>query len=215
MGQFDVHLFSVVRVKIEGINAQSMPEAIEKAHGRIDLYAHFNREKPVTEWAEEISHYLVDARREGEPYDDTVDDSRWFADDGTTVLAQGYPEITIKLINGQLHQVYVPRGLHAVVSNARDRADDGSISDVSTLDRGVYTFENGKQRPEGEESSEHMVVSQNDARELMSMLDDMCDFLMESHHDEVDSDHYGDDSCSYCEAIEKARALISKYRVAA
>jgi hypothetical protein len=58
---FDVHLFAVVRLKVSGVSALSMTDAIPAALERIpapSLYDRFT--SPDTEYAEEISHYLVD-----------------------------------------------------------------------------------------------------------------------------------------------------------
>ncbi|MBI4311443.1 MAG: hypothetical protein HY681_06645 [Chloroflexi bacterium] len=70
--KYDVHLFTVVRVKLEGIEATSQRDAIEKAQQR------FARERigealgltrsisgVETEYAEEVVDYLVD--EEGDP----------------------------------------------------------------------------------------------------------------------------------------------------
>jgi hypothetical protein len=58
---FDVHLFAVVRLKVSGVPAPTMTDAIPAALERIpapSLYGRFS--SPDTEYAEEISHYLVD-----------------------------------------------------------------------------------------------------------------------------------------------------------
>lgn len=69
--QYDVHLFAVVRRKISGVNATSHREAIESALAETDLYACFAG--PETEYAEELSHFLVDVVG-----DDEYTQSRWY-----------------------------------------------------------------------------------------------------------------------------------------
>ena len=57
---YDVHLFPVVRIKVSGIAATSHREAIEKACVATvpELYQRF--ETKDGDFAEEISHFLVD-----------------------------------------------------------------------------------------------------------------------------------------------------------
>ena len=75
--KFDVHLFALVRVKVEGIDADDMPAAIKKAEQAVHLTGMFNREEtPQIEYAEEISHYLVDVQGDTE-----FNDSCWFLDE--------------------------------------------------------------------------------------------------------------------------------------
>ena len=67
---YDVHIFTVVRVKLEGIDAATPEEAITVARGKADFYVMFNDQVVAessgrgigghTEWAEEDSHYMVD-----------------------------------------------------------------------------------------------------------------------------------------------------------
>lgn len=45
---------------------------------------------------------------------------------------------------------------------------------------------------------------------LMEVLQETVTFLAEAHIEETDADHYGDDSCSYCDAIAAARAAIAQ-----
>jgi hypothetical protein len=70
--KFDVHLFPIVRVKRVGIEAPDEEAAIKKAESEMDLNTFFNAlngyirsyfgsHDPVhLEYAEEMSHYLVD-----------------------------------------------------------------------------------------------------------------------------------------------------------
>lgn len=64
-GLRDVHIFAVVRVKVTGIKADSDHDAINKAEEKVDLTQLFNRvpvykDVAAVEFAEEISHFLVD-----------------------------------------------------------------------------------------------------------------------------------------------------------
>jgi hypothetical protein len=69
-GQFDVHLYPVVRVKVAGITADSPQAAIQQALSQTDLYAAC---EAGGEFAEEVSHYLVDVVGDAE-----YEQSRWF-----------------------------------------------------------------------------------------------------------------------------------------
>jgi hypothetical protein len=93
-------VFAVVRIKVEGIKAESMPEAITAAEASLDYYNIFDRETPhQMEFAEEISHFLVDQRREGEDFDSEIDPSEWFSGDGETRMPGGHPESTVELMS--------------------------------------------------------------------------------------------------------------------
>ena len=54
----------------------------------------------------------------------------------------------------------------------------------------------------------HLNPDEANAGELLNLLRDMKDFLKEAHQEEIDNDHYGDDSCSYCDKIKEAEELI-------
>lgn len=69
--QYDVHLFAVVRRKVSDVNATSHREAIESALAKTDLYTCFGG--PETEYAEELSHFLVDVVG-----DDEYAHSQWY-----------------------------------------------------------------------------------------------------------------------------------------
>ena len=68
-----MHLFVIVRVKVPGVEASTHEEAVEKARQQAgqDFYERFAT--PDSEYAEEISHYLVDVT--GDP---EYNQSRWF-----------------------------------------------------------------------------------------------------------------------------------------
>ena len=75
--KYNVHLFALVRVKIEDIEAADMPGAIKLAEDRAPLERLFNHgREPDTEYAEEISHCLVDVQGDTE-----FNDSCWFLDE--------------------------------------------------------------------------------------------------------------------------------------
>ena len=48
------------------------------------------------------------------------------------------------------------------------------------------------------------------APELLAVLDTLVNYFAESHALEIDAQHYGDDTCSYCEAIDAALIAIAK-----
>jgi hypothetical protein len=69
MKKFDVHLYTVVRVKVPNVEAASMKEAIDKAEGLVDLDRFFSglrsanvKDMVSAEYADEIVHYLVDVQ---------------------------------------------------------------------------------------------------------------------------------------------------------
>ena len=70
---YDVHVFTLVRVKVQGIEAETMPEAIEQAIASVDFDALLSHSE--YNWAEGHSHYLVDLS--GSP---DYSESRWYAD---------------------------------------------------------------------------------------------------------------------------------------
>ncbi len=63
--RYTVHLYTLVRVKLTGIEAGSEREAIRKAEAAVDLHRLFDRDHPVpnvehTEWSEATPEALVD-----------------------------------------------------------------------------------------------------------------------------------------------------------
>lgn len=56
--RFNVHLFPVVRLAVHGVEAASHQEAVDRALEQTDLFARFA--SADGEYAEEISHFLVD-----------------------------------------------------------------------------------------------------------------------------------------------------------
>ena len=78
--RFDVHLFPVVRLRVPGVEAESPQAAIEKALEQTDLHSRFAGDDG--EYAEELSHFLVDAAG-----DEQYEQSRWFHSRQTPLLA--------------------------------------------------------------------------------------------------------------------------------
>jgi hypothetical protein len=71
--KYNVHAFAVVRVKIEGIEANSQKAAIEQVRNDFNFCKKFDKYKsPETEFAEEIAYWLVD-----EVGDSDYKNSRW------------------------------------------------------------------------------------------------------------------------------------------
>ena len=72
--KFDVHVFTVVRLKVAGVAAES-PEAAIKAALAHPVHRDLDRalEPLGAEWAEEHSHFLVDVVG-----DEEFEQSRWF-----------------------------------------------------------------------------------------------------------------------------------------
>lgn len=65
---YNVHIYTVVRIKVTNVKAESQTEAIEKAQkhaARSGAYDLFDRHNPVhgvahTEWAEDDAYFMVD-----------------------------------------------------------------------------------------------------------------------------------------------------------
>ena len=48
--------------------------------------------------------------------------------------------------------------------------------------------------------------------DLLEVCEELCDMLDEAHAGDKAADHGGDESCSYCETLDRARAMIAKVR---
>ena len=70
---FDVHLFPVVRLKVPGVLASSHVEAVERALEQVGAELQECLASSGVEYAEEISHYLVDVAGDSDYLQ-----SRWF-----------------------------------------------------------------------------------------------------------------------------------------
>lgn len=69
--KYRVHLYAVVRVPVDDIEADSQLEAVEKAENGVNL--HHELDHYGNEWAEEIVYAMVD-----EEGDEEYDNSRWY-----------------------------------------------------------------------------------------------------------------------------------------
>jgi len=107
---YDVHIFTVVRVKTVGIEAASQQEAMKKADESLDYNQLFSRLHGV-EWAEEHSHALVDVHGDTE-----YENSRWYDADLETLMGIEQeifdaPEDRLPLYIGQ----HLPKRAHAIL----------------------------------------------------------------------------------------------------
>jgi len=73
--KYDVHIYAVVRVKIEGVNAESQTAAITAAQKGLDMEYAIKQ----GEYAEEITGFLVD-----EVGDENYSKTRAYLADGVT-----------------------------------------------------------------------------------------------------------------------------------
>jgi len=48
------------------------------------------------------------------------------------------------------------------------------------------------------------------APELLEHLQTLADYLAEAHAEDKAAEHYGDEDCSYCRALDAARAAIAE-----
>ena len=58
--KYDAHIYATVRVKVCGVEANSQKEAIKKAENQTDLYETLGESGHGTDYAEEITGFLVD-----------------------------------------------------------------------------------------------------------------------------------------------------------
>lgn len=80
--KYDVHLFPIVRVIVQGVNADNQAEAIAQALAkRPDLNMLLHRPSGGYEYADEISHFLVDEADDPEHLN-----SQFYEADGKTLL---------------------------------------------------------------------------------------------------------------------------------
>jgi hypothetical protein len=108
-----VHAFAVVRVRMPDIMARSHAEAIADAEERLDYASLFNDERAGTEWAEEVSHYMVDEA-------DNPEHSRscFYAPDGHTPLVEGQVPVrlVIEMNGGRIQELQAERpGIQVLV----------------------------------------------------------------------------------------------------
>ena len=75
--KYDVHIFTIVRVKVPGIEAGSQEEAMSKAEEQFSFHDTFDNIKGCeTEWGEEHSYALVDVVGDKE-----YQNSMWYGPD--------------------------------------------------------------------------------------------------------------------------------------
>ncbi len=104
---FDVHLFPVVRIKVSGVEATSHVEAVEQAVAQIDLHAEC--ESTNFEYAEELSHFLVDVTGDQE-----FENSQWFYSQDNPLLAN------LARLLRWYEQGRSPDELDVIIKTARD-----------------------------------------------------------------------------------------------
>ena len=104
---FDVHLFPVVRIKVPGIEATSHIAAIEQAIAQIDLYVEC--ESTNFEYAEELSHFLVDVTGDQE-----YENSQWFYSQDNPLLAN------LRRLVNWYDQGQSQHELDSIIKSARD-----------------------------------------------------------------------------------------------
>src|SRR4051812_47310008 len=81
MPKFNVHVYAVVRVQVDGVDADNSTAAAAEALERLDLYRRVDRHSGLQlaeEYAEDIEGYLVDPI--GDDGGVLVDESRYYLD---------------------------------------------------------------------------------------------------------------------------------------
>ena len=79
---YNVHMFTVVRVKVVNVEAENHIEAMEKVDKQVDFNSMFRDvARNETEWGEEHSHVLID-----EVGDDQYEKSTWYNGDLKTKM---------------------------------------------------------------------------------------------------------------------------------
>ena len=79
MAKFEVHVYAIVRVKVENVEANTAQEATGKAEESLDLNEMFNG-IPNAEYADDVDGFLVD-----EVGDDQHANSKWFDKKGRQI----------------------------------------------------------------------------------------------------------------------------------
>jgi len=70
--KYNVHVYTMVRVTVENVEAACQEDAVKKAIDEVDFNEIFDMRLPLgygakyTEWAEEDAYYLVDEVGDGE-----------------------------------------------------------------------------------------------------------------------------------------------------
>jgi len=92
--KFNVHVFTIVRVKVKNIVARSRKAAVNKALNQTDFYELFQINRPDFQWSEEHSHYLVDPIVKGV---EDFDHSEWLGTDCEPMI--NHSEILNKILD--------------------------------------------------------------------------------------------------------------------
>ena len=104
---FNVHLFPVVRIKVSSVEAPSHIEAVEQAVAQTDLYSEC--ESTNFEYAEELSHFLVDVAADPE-----FENSQWFYSRNNPL------RVNLARLVKWYDQGRSPNELEAIIKSARD-----------------------------------------------------------------------------------------------
>lgn len=111
-------------------------------------------------------------------------------------------------------------GLETLKESMGDQAKGFFEEEIDTVEADHWSSPNGchpdcpacaANRTE-EETQEQSIIEKAGlhAKDLLSVLENLIGHLTEAHQDELNNNHHGDSSCSYCAEIAKARALILK-----
>lgn len=113
---YTVHLFPVVRIQVPGIEAADHREAVEQAVAQTapGLYGRF--ERASAEYAEEISHYLVDVAG-----DEEFRQSQWFYSADEPLLA-----ILRRLVAWDKNGRADPGALTQIIAESRSSLDNSA-----------------------------------------------------------------------------------------
>jgi len=102
--KYNVHIFTVVRVKVSDIEASSHVDAMAKAEELIPFHKIFDRDdNPEMEWGEEHSHALVD-----EVGDEEYENSKWYGPDLDSPIGPAPSDDQERLAINHKETVYLP-----------------------------------------------------------------------------------------------------------
>lgn len=130
MGKFRVHLYPVVRVVVDDVEAENQVEAIKKAEAILDLHSLLSI-PDVGEYADDIDCFLVD-----EIGDDGFLNSRWYDKHGESLNSEpGKPKMVIFVNRGLIDEVITDKAMDYIVfdEDCQDADEELQITD----------FENG------------------------------------------------------------------------
>ena len=129
MGKFRVHLYPIVRIVVDDVEAESHKEAIKVAEGSVDL--NHLLDPGVGEYADDIDCFLVD-----EVGDDGFVNSRWYDKYGEPLNSEPEkPKMVIFVHRGLIDEVITEKAMDYIVFD----------EDCHDLDEEVQMtdFENG------------------------------------------------------------------------